>query len=92
MLERIIKWNLGRVEQRLKENHEAVLTYDPSVLELITERCNQLERGARMVEAMITQTMLPDISREILLRALDNRPVSKVHLGVENSAFKYSFD
>jgi type VI secretion system protein VasG len=92
MLDRIIKLNLGRVEQRLKENHQVPLTYDASVLELITERCNQLERGARMIEAMITQTMLPDISREILLRALDNRPVAKVHISAENSAFKYAYD
>lgn len=92
MLDRIIKLNLGRVGQRLKENHQLPFTYDTSVLELITERCNQLERGARMIEAMITQTMLPDISREILLRALDNRPVAKVHISAENSAFKYNFD
>lgn len=92
MLDRIIKLNLGRVEQRLKENHQIPLTYDASVLELITERCNQLERGARMIEAMITQTMLPDISREILLRALDNRPVAKVHISTENSVFKYTYD
>jgi type VI secretion system protein VasG len=92
MLDRIIKLNLGRVEQRLKENHQVPLTYDASVLELITERCNQLERGARMIESMITQTMLPDISREILLRALDSRPVSKVHISTENSVFKYTYD
>ena len=92
MLDRIIKLNLARVEQRLKENHQVPLTYDASVLELITERCNQLERGARMIESMITQTMLPAISREILLRSMDNRPVAKVHIGSENSSFTYTYD
>jgi len=92
MLDRIIKLNLGRVEQRLAENHQVPLTYDQSVVDLITQRCNQLERGARMVEALITQTMLPEISREILLRSMDNRPVTKVSVGTENSEFKYAFD
>jgi type VI secretion system protein VasG len=92
MLDRIIKLNLGRVEQRLKENHQVPMTYEPSVLELITQRCNQLERGARMIEAMITQTMLPEISREILLRSVDDRPVARVHISTENSSFKYAFD
>jgi type VI secretion system protein VasG len=92
MLDRIIRLNLGRVEQRLAENHQVPFTYDQSVVDLITQRCNQLERGARMVEALITQTMLPEISREILLRSIDGRPVKKVNIGTENSTFKYAFD
>src|SRR2546430_1065871 len=50
MLQRIIKLNLSRVEKRVKENHKVPFTYDDSVPELIGQRCNELERGARMVE------------------------------------------
>ena len=45
MLDRIIKLNLGRVKQRLAENHQVPLTYDQSVVDLITQRCNRARAG-----------------------------------------------
>ena len=92
MLQQIVRLGLSRVSQRLAEHHKVPLTYDESVVDLIMQRCDELERGARMVEALITQTMLPEISREVLLRSMDDRPVTKVNVGTENLSFKYSFE
>ncbi|MEI6396368.1 MAG: AAA family ATPase, partial [Verrucomicrobiota bacterium] len=68
VLRRIIKLNLSRVEKRVLENHRVPFTYDESVPELIGQRCSELERGARMVDALITNNMLPEIGREFLTR------------------------
>jgi type VI secretion system protein VasG len=92
MLQQIVKLSLSRVAQRLVEHHKVTLSYDESVTDLIMQRCDELERGARMVEALITQTLLPEISREILLRSIDERPVAKVTIKTENSTFQYAFD
>src|SRR5262249_28142373 len=78
VLQRIIKLNLSHVEKRVKENHKVPFTYDPSVPELIGQRCTELERGARMVDAMITNTMLPEIGREFLNRLVSGSPPSRV--------------
>ena len=92
MLKQIIKLNLTRVEKRIKENHKIPFTYDDAVPDLIGTRCTELERGARMVESLITNTMLPEIGQEMLSRMVDNRPVKRVHIGTSDGKFTYAYD
>lgn len=92
ILERIIRLNLARVEKRVKENHKAPFTFEPGVVELIGQRCTELERGARMVDAMITNTMLPEIGREFLSRMASGAEFKHVHIGVKDGDFAYSFE
>ena len=92
VLQSIIKLNLRKVGKRVQENHKVPFTYDDSVPELIGQRCTELERGARMVDAMITNTMLPEIGREFLSRLAAGSEIKRVHLGVKDGAFTYAFD
>jgi type VI secretion system protein VasG len=92
VLHRIIKLNLSKVEKRVKENHKVPFTYDDAVPELIGQRCTELERGARMVDAMITNTMLPEIGREFLTRLAAGSDIKRVHIGVKDGNFAYAFD
>jgi len=92
ILHRIIKLNLARVEKRVKENHKVPFTFDESVPELVGQRCTELERGARMVDAMITNTMLPEIGREFLGRLAAGQEIKRVHISVKDGNFAYAFD
>ena len=92
ILERIIRLNLSRVEKRVQENHKVPFTYDDSVPELIGQRCTELERGARMVDAMITNTMLPEIGREFLTRLAEGREIQRVHATAKDGQFVFSYD
>ena len=92
VLRRIITLNLGRVERRVKENHKVPFTYEESVPELIGQRCTELERGARMVDAMITNTLLPEIGREFLNRLATGTEVKRVHVSAKDGNFAFSFD
>ena len=92
MLQTIIRLNLVRVAKRVLENHKVPFTYDNNVLELIAQRCTELERGARMVDAMITNTMLPEIGRELLTRLAAGTEIKRVHLSVKDGNFAYSFE
>ena len=92
VLHRIIKLNLTKVEKRVKANHKVPFTYDNSVLDLIGQRCTELERGARMVDAMITNTILPEIGREFLNRMANGTPAQRIHVNVANGNFAYSFE
>jgi type VI secretion system protein VasG len=92
ILQQIIKLNLARVAKRVKENHKVPFTYDDSVLELIGQRCTELERGARMVEALITNTMLPEIGREFLSRLASGDDVQRVHVDAKDGTFAFVFD
>src|SRR5205814_9397756 len=83
VLQRIIKLNLSRIQKRVQENHKVPFTYDEAVPQLIGQRCTELERGARMVDALITNTMLPEIGREFLSRLAAGTEIKRVHASVE---------
>ncbi|HEY2343922.1 MAG TPA: type VI secretion system ATPase TssH, partial [Chthoniobacteraceae bacterium] len=92
MLKSIIRLQLGRIEKRVRANHNVNFTYDDNVVNLIASRCTELESGGRMVDAILTQTMLPEISKEFLNRLMDGKPVASVTVTAKDNNFQYSFD
>jgi type VI secretion system protein VasG len=92
VLKNIIVLQLGRVRKRLQENHGVPFTYDDGVVDLIHSRCTEVESGARMVDAILTHTILPQISSEYLNRLVAGQAISKVHIGAKDSEFSYAFD
>jgi type VI secretion system protein VasG len=91
MLDAIIRLQLRRIESRLAERHGVPLTYGEAVVDLVRRRCTEMESGGRMIDAILTNTVLPQISREFLTRMREERPVQRVELGVEGDEFTYSF-
>jgi type VI secretion system protein VasG len=91
MLKLIIRLQLSRVQKRTAENLGIELNYDPAVVDLIASRCTELESGGRMVDAILTQTLLPDISRELLTRLMEGNPAKKVEVNVKDEAFAYNY-
>jgi type VI secretion system protein VasG len=92
MLKLIIKLQLGRIEKRIMENHGIPFTYENDVVGLISERCTELESGARVVDAILTNTVLPEVSQEFLSRMMSGEPVSAVRISVKDSEFSYQFE
>jgi len=92
ILRQIIDLNLRRLEKRITENNKIPFSYDASVRELVAQRCTELERGARLVDATITNQLLPELGREMLSRLADGREPKRVQLGVANNEFTYAFD
>jgi type VI secretion system protein VasG len=90
-LHRIIELNLSRVTKRIQENHGIPLTYDKKVLALIARRCGELERGARIVEGLITQEILPEIAREILSRISAGTPLKRIQISATDHEFTFTY-
>jgi type VI secretion system protein VasG len=91
MIGSIVRLQLARVAKRVKESHGVPLTYDDKVVKLIVSRCTELESGGRMIEAILTNTLLPRISREILVRLGEGRPVKSVSVSAPGDDFEYTF-
>jgi type VI secretion system protein VasG len=87
----IIRLQLDRIGARIAENHRIEFAYDENVVELISSRCRELESGARVVDAILTNTLLPRISQEFLSRMSEGTPLSGVSLSVSDGDFAYSF-
>jgi type VI secretion system protein VasG len=92
MIGRIAKLQLSRIEKRIGENHGVPFVYDDAVVELIASRCTELESGGRMIDAILTNTVLPRISQELLTRMLEGRSVERVQISVADGEFRYDFD
>ena len=92
VMKSIIKLQLNRVASRVTERHNVPFTYDQSVVDLVASRCNEPESGGRMIDAILTNTLLPDISGALLTRMLNGEPVLRVHVGTMDSGFTYAFD
>jgi type VI secretion system protein VasG len=92
MLGHIVRLQLGRVAKRMHESHRIPFSYDDAVVKLIASRCTELESGGRMIDSILTNTLLPRISQELLTRMMQGRPVRKVTTTVADGEFQYAFD
>ncbi|MBP1475124.1 type VI secretion system ATPase TssH [Frateuria sp. MAH-13] len=92
MLGEIVKLQLNRIKKRIEARYRIPFEYDQDVVRLVVSRCTESESGGRMIDAILTNTMLPDISREFLNRMIEGRPVQGAKVGVDNGDFSYAFD
>ena len=91
MIGSIVRLQLDRVARRVSEAHGVPLNYDDRVVKLIVSRCTEIESGGRMIDAILTNTLLPRISQEILVRLGEGRPVARVTVSAPGEDFEYAF-
>jgi len=91
MLQGIVRLQLDRVKKRIQENHGIAFTYDQDVVDLIVSRCTEVASGGRMIDAILTNTMLPDLSIELLNRQMGGQEVASIGVAVKDAGFDYAF-
>ena len=90
-LKQIIRLKLGKIQRRLKENHAMALRYDDKVLEAVAARCTEVESGARNVDNILTNSLLPDISNQILAMMAAGEHKESIDVTIsDDGAFLYS--
>ena len=90
-LDQIVHLQLERIRRRVEEHHKIPFEYDDAVVELIRKRCTEVESGGRMIDAILTNTVLPQVSQEFLRRTLAGQPIERVRVGADESGFTYAF-
>jgi len=91
MLANIVRLQLTRIARRVTEHHKIPFTYDDDAVRLIVSRCTEVESGGRMIDTILTNTVLPAVSREFLTRTMAGSPLNGVRLAVANGDFDYQF-
>jgi type VI secretion system protein VasG len=92
MLGQIVRLQLGRIKKRVEARYKIPFEYGEDVLKLVVSRCTESESGGRMIDAILTNTMLPDISRAFLTTMMDGREIGAVRVDVSEGQFAYRFD
>jgi type VI secretion system protein VasG len=88
----IIRLQLDRVKERVIQSYGVPFTYDQSVVDHVRDRCNEVESGGRVIDSVITNTLLPRVSRELLERMLGGPSVERVSITASGGDFVYAFD
>jgi type VI secretion system protein VasG len=91
MLGRIVKLQLGRIKKRVEARYKIPFAFTDAVITLVVSRCTESESGGRMIDAILTNTMLPDISREFLNRMMEGKEIGAVSVDAVNGEFAYNF-
>jgi type VI secretion system protein VasG len=89
MLAGIVRLQLGRVGKRIEENHRAKFVVDPSAIDHIVSLCHDPDSGGRVIDNIITNTILPALSREILKRSLNREAIREAKVSAADGAFVY---
>ncbi|NTS75649.1 type VI secretion system ATPase TssH [Catenovulum sp. SM1970] len=90
MLNSITRLQLDRIKKRVEEGQGIEFNYDDAVVELIVSRCTELESGGRMIDAILTNTLLPEVSKQFLTFMLEGTPITKVEVTAKDGEFSYS--
>lgn len=91
-LNHIIDLKLSKVVKRVKENYGATFTFTQQVRDEIISRCNNIASGARMIDAIISNDLLPEISSKFLEKTMDNRKILGVTVDSKDGEFIYNFE
>jgi type VI secretion system protein VasG len=90
-MKHIIVLKLAKIQRRLQETHKLALTYDTALVDEVARRCTEVESGARNVDNILTNTLLPDISRQLLTAFAEGIRPTAIHVGIgENGSFVYN--
>jgi type VI secretion system protein VasG len=90
-LKQIIRLKLGKIQRRLLETHKVVMSYDDLLLNEVAGRCTEVESGARNVDNILSNTMLPEISRQILGRLAEGQAFDKLDVSVKEGKMTYDW-
>ena len=82
IIRQIVELQLGRIRRRVHDSYRAGFEYEPAIVDTIATRCTETSSGARNVEKILSQTLLPELSAEVLARLAEGRPISRVQVGM----------
>src|SRR5262249_30499354 len=90
IIRQIVGLQLNRIRRRVQESYGASFAWDQELVDTIAERCTETSSGARNVEKILSRTLLPELSAEVLARLADGATISGVTVGVDTTgSFQY---
>ncbi len=85
----IVKLKLDRIADRMRDNRDISFQYSEDLIESIAKRCTEVESGARNVDHILTNTLMPEMSRELLSRMVTGEQIKEVKVSLDGEGFVY---
>jgi len=91
-LHHIIDLKLNKIRKRVQENYKAAFEYTDAAREEILRRCNNIESGARLIDGVVNNELLPEISAEFLRHTMEGKSLKKFSFDAKRGKFTYKFE
>jgi type VI secretion system protein VasG len=92
-LKRIVRLKLNKIARRMNEVHRLQMEYDEAVVESVAARCTEVESGARNVDNILTNTLLPEVSKLLLEQMVAGNKPSRLEIRIgDDGALTYQTD
>ena len=89
-LKQIVRLKVKKIARRLMEAHRVEMLYDETLIAQVAARCTEVESGARNVDNILSNTLLPEISLMLLSSMAEGNRPSGMKVGVgEDGNFTY---
>jgi type VI secretion system protein VasG len=92
IMDLIIRLKLDRIKQRMQNNRRIELTYNDDVVVAVAARCTEVDSGARNVDHILTDALLPELSRQILERMAEEFQINAIHVSAGPNGFEFEFN
>jgi type VI secretion system protein VasG len=91
IIRQIVELQLNRIRQRVRETYRVGFEYDPALVDSIAARCTESASGARNIEHILSRTLLPQLSAEVLSRLAEGQTIGGISVGLAaDSSFAYT--
>jgi len=88
-MKRIIRLKLDRIAKRMQANRKVAFVYGQEIVDFVAERCTEVDSGARNADHILTNTLLPDMSKEILARMAAGQEIKHVQVTLSGTGFSF---
>jgi type VI secretion system protein VasG len=82
VIRKIIGLKLGKIGKRVQENYNAQFSFTDELVQLIADRCTEVDTGARNIDHILTKSLLPELSSELLSRLAAGQDIQSVKITV----------
>jgi type VI secretion system protein VasG len=93
VMKKIVRLKLGRIQKRIEATHRVRFGYDDALVDAVAARCTEVESGARNVDNILTNTLLPEVSVRILEQLATGEQIGSIRMGVTaDGVFTYAVE
>ena len=92
VMRRIIRLKMDRIQARIRATSDIALTYGEELVDAVAARCTEVDSGARNVDHILTDTLLPELSRRILEKMAAEENIDSIHVATGGKGFEFQFN
>lgn len=91
-LKKILELHLNKITNRVYDNHKIKLAYTEQMMDLVINRCNDIHSGGRMIDSVLTNSLLPKLSQSILTHIIEGRQIASINVDAIGEDFEFRID